>query len=190
MTSLPEAEKKRSRQVAPISINSSRSPGARIFFFCLSLALPFSIVPWLPPTERQSIPAKLLKIAQILQICLCVRDLTFGPIFSSKTAKYRRLLFIPLPHIGVPPCHGDRGPPCFLLGFSLQWESQFEAGKNFLSGKFARCWKWFLYNILMLSGYYSHLLQKRWEFLYPRRHEKARRRRPPSTTAGKKLNSA
>ena len=39
----------------------------------------------------------------------------------------------------------------------------------------------------MLLGYYSHLLQKRWEFLYPRRHEKARRRRPPSTTAGRKI---
>ena len=72
-----------------------------------------------------------------------------------------------------------QGTPCFLLGFSLQWESHFETGKNFLSGKFARCWKWFHYNILMLLGYYSHLLQKRWEFLYPRRHEKARRRRPP-----------
>ena len=38
----------------------------------------------------------------------------------------------------------------------------------------------------MLLGYYSHLLQKRWEFLYPRRHEKARRRRPPSATAERK----
>ena len=139
------------------------------------------------PTERQSIPARLLKTSWDFQVCLCVRNITFGPIFSSKTTKYRRISSVPLLHIGVPPCHGDRGPPCFLLGFSLQWESQFEAGKNFLSGKFARCWKWFLYNILMLLGYYSHLLQKRWEFLYPRRHEKARRRRPPSTTAGRKI---
>jgi len=39
-----------------------RSLKAEIFFFfCLSPALPFSIVPGLSPAQRQSIPAKLLK---------------------------------------------------------------------------------------------------------------------------------
>lgn len=69
-----------------------------------------------PPTERQSIPAKLLKTSWDFQVCLCVRNLTFGPIFSSKNTKYRRIISVSLLHIGVPPCHGDRGP---LFSFGL-----------------------------------------------------------------------
>lgn len=141
MTSLPEAKKREAvkQRLYPSILPAHSERGFP--FFCLNRASSFFTVFGLSPTERQSMLAKLLKTSWDFQICLCVRNLTFGPIFSSKTTKCRRVISVSLPHMGVPPCHGDRGPPCFLLGFSLQWESQFEAGKNFLSGKFARCWK-------------------------------------------------
>lgn len=45
---------------------------------------------------------------------MCVRNLTFGPIFSSKTTKYRRISSVPLLHIGVPPVMVTGAPLVFF----------------------------------------------------------------------------
>ena len=65
----------------------------------------------------------------------------FRAYFFFKNRKIQEITFHPTPTYRGTPLSWRQGPPCFLLGFSLQWESHFEAGKNFLSGKFARCWK-------------------------------------------------
>ena len=162
----------------------------RFFFFCLILAI-FLYAGRFLITGCRLIPSKLLKDDGFLSIHLCGDNLTLRLLFSSKSTKYRVMILGQILDVAVPPCHHDRGPPCFLSGFSLQWGTQFEAGMCFLPDKLARCWKWFLNNRFWLYGYCSHLLQKRWEFLYPRRHEKARKRRLPfHHCRKKKMNSA
>ena len=114
MTSLPEAEKGGAAKQRPYPLILPAHSERGFPFFCLNRASSFFTVFGLSPTERQSMLAKLLKTSWDFQVCLCVKNLTFGPIFSSKTTKYRRISSVPLLHIGVPPCHGDRGPLVFF----------------------------------------------------------------------------
>ena len=141
MTSLPEAEKGGAAKQRPYPLILPAHSERGFPFFCLNRAASFSTFTGRSPTERQSTSAKLLKLDLNCRICLATENLTSDGNFLSKTARCRRVALASLPHIGVPPCHGDRGPPCFLLGFSLQWESPFSKEHLFLASVTAGCWK-------------------------------------------------
>ena len=106
-----------------------RSLKAEIFFF---LPEPGSSI--LHCTRIISCPAsihtgKITKNELRFSNLFVRQEFNFRAYFFFKNHKIQKNHF--RLHIGVPPCHGDRGPPCFLLGFSLQWESHFETGIKF-----------------------------------------------------------
>ena len=100
-------------------------------------------------------------------IRLCINNLTSDANFLSKTARCRRIALALLPHIEVPSVMVTGAPLVFFWAFSLQWESPFSKEHLFLVSITAGCWKWAIYNGSWIQRYCSHLLQKRWEFLYP-----------------------
>lgn len=111
----------------------------------------------------------------------------FRAYFFFKNRKIQKITLHSTPTYRGTPLSWWQGPPCFPLGFSLQWESQFDKEHLFLVSIIAGCWKWAIYNGSWSLGYCSHLVQKRWEFLYPSEKRKGMGKKPPSTIAERKI---
>lgn len=94
-----------------------RSLKAEIFFF---LPEPGSSI--LHCTRIISCPAsihtgKITKKELRFSSLFVRQEFNFRAYFFLKTTKCRRVISVSLPHMGVPSCHGDRGPLVFFWAF-------------------------------------------------------------------------
>ena len=110
---------------------------------------------------------------------LFTNNLTSDGYFLSKTARCRRIALAPLPHIGVPPCHGDRGPLVFF------WASLYNGNHSLRQEKIScpvnlrGVGNDFSITFLCFQDTTPTFCKRGGSFCIPRKHEKARRSSNP-----------
>ena len=99
-------------------------------------------------------------------IRLCINNLTSDANFLSKTARCRRIALASLPHIGVLSVMVTGAPLVFLWAFPYNGNHHSARNICFLLVSLRGVGNEQSITVLGLKNC-SHLLQKRWEFLYP-----------------------